>query len=209
MEFLCARQPYNRTVQADDPSDPDVTRLLVRAAGGDPRAADELLPLVYDELRKIAARRMQGERAGHTLQATALVHEAYARLVSNQELEWDGRGHFFVAAAEAMRRILVEHARARNRLKRGGPGRSRANLDIADLADLAQTENSADVIALDEALRRLEAQRPRVAAVVQLRFFAGLAVDETARVLGISARTVDLDWAFARAWLYQELSTDR
>lgn len=180
--------------------------MLSRAAAGDPEAADDLLPLVYEQLRAIAQRRMASERHGHTLQATALVHEAYARLVGNDELQWDSRGHFFVAAAEAMRRILVEHARAKSRLKRGGPAQHRLALDIADVADLAGEEKSEEIIALDEALRRLSQQRPRVAQIVRLRFFAGLTVDETARALDVSPRTVDLDWAFARAWLYRDLS---
>ncbi len=142
--------------------------------------------------------------------ATALLDEVfardtYARLVANAELAWDSRGHFFTAAAEAMRRILIEHARARAREKRGGPDQRHLTLDIGEVADLAQEENTEQIIALDEALRRLESQKPRVARVVHLRFYAGLSVDETARSLGVSARTVDLDWAFARAWLYKEL----
>ena len=183
----------------------DVTQILSKIESGDQHASNELLPLVYDELRKLATARMADERAGQTLQATALVHEAYARLIANAGLSWDSRGHFFTAAAEAMRRILIEHARARAREKRGGPDRRRLTLDIGEVADLAQEEKTDQIIALDEAVRRLESQRPRVARVVHLRFYAGLSVDETARTLGVSARTVDLDWAFARAWLYKEL----
>ena len=183
----------------------DVTRILNAIERGDPRATEELLPLVYDELRLLAAQKLARESPGQTLQATALVHEAYARLVANAELAWDSRGHFFTAAAEAMRRILIEHARARAREKRGGPDQRRLTLDIGEVADLAQEERTEQIIALDGALRRLESQRPRVARVLHLRFYAGLSVDETARTLGVSARTVNLDWAFARAWLYKEL----
>ncbi len=190
----------------DEVPEHEVTRLLQSADSVGPENAGQLLTLVYDQLRKIAQQRMNEERVGHTLQATALVHEAYARLVANAELTWDSRGHFFTAAAEAMRRILIEHARARARQKRGGPAQRRLTLDIGDVADLAREENSEQIIALDDALRRLESQRPRVAQVVHLRFYAGLSVDETARILGVSARTVDLDWAFARAWLYKELA---
>ena len=127
-------------------------------------------------------------------------------MLFRSELAWDSRGHFFTAAAEAMRRILIEHARARAREKRGGADQRLLTLDIGEVADLAQEEKNEQIIALDEALRRLESQRPRVARVVHLRFYAGLSVDETARTLGVSARTVDLDWAFARAWLYRELA---
>jgi RNA polymerase sigma factor (TIGR02999 family) len=170
-----------------------------------PANAQQLLTLVYDQLRKIARQRMSEERVGHTLQATALVHEAYVRLIANADVDWDSRGHFFTAAAEAMRRILIEHARARAREKRGGPDQRRLTMDIGEVADLAQAEKTEQIIALDDALRRLKSQRPRVAQVVHLRFYAGLSVDETARTLGVSARTVDLDWAFARAWLYRQL----
>lgn len=184
----------------------EVTQILKQLADGDEKAAAALLPHVYEQLRRIARRRMNAERPDHTLQATALVHEAYARLVGNEELNWDSRGHFFIAAAEAMRRILIEHARSNTRQKRGGPQRRPLSLSIADVADLAATEKSDQIIALDDALRRLQLQRPRVARIVELRFFAGLTVDETAHTLGVSPRTVDLDWAFARAWLYKELT---
>ena len=194
---------------SDETPQHEVTRLLQAAGNPDPANAEQLLTLVYGQLRKIAQQRMSEERAGHTLQATALVHEAYARLVANAELTWDSRGHFFTAAARAMRRILIEHARARAREKRGGPDQRRLTLDIGEVADLAQGEKIEQILALDEALRRLEAQRPRVARVVHLRFYAGLSVDETARTLGVSTRTVNSDWAFARAWLYKELGRDR
>ena len=165
---------------------------------------DELLPLVYDHLRKIAQQRMSEERSDHTLQATALVHEAYLRLVGNDELEWDGRGHFFTAAAQAMRRILIEHARAKGRHKRGGGGR-RVPLSVVDLA---ASEDPTEILAVEDALCRLEEQDPRAAHVVQLRFYAGLSVDETAEVLGISPRTVMREWSYARARLVQEIGDD-
>ena len=185
-----------------------VTRLIRDIQEGDPTAAANLLPLVYEQLRAIARQRMREERQDHTLQATALVHEAYARLVGNDEIAWDGRGHFFVAAAEAMRRILIEHARSTARPKRGGAKRRRLTLAIDDLADLTRPEKTEEILALEDALCRLQEQQPRVVQVVQLRFYAGLSVTETARVVGISPRTVDFDWAFARAWLYRELAND-
>ena len=187
-------------------SNPDLTQLLHRVAGGDELAANELLPLVYEQLRAMARVRMSRERAGHTLQATALVHEAYARMLTPGDGSFENRRHFFFAAAEAMRRILIDHARSRNAKKRGGGDRQRVRLDISAIADLAEDGKTFEIIALDEALRRMETQRPRVAQVVILRFYGGLSVDETAEMLGVSARTVDLDWAFARAWLYRELS---
>jgi RNA polymerase sigma factor (TIGR02999 family) len=178
----------------------DVTRILDAAAAGDPHAAAELLPLVYDELRKLAAVRLAEERPGQTLQATALVHEAYLRLVGgNQPQEWSGRGHFFAAAAEAMRRILVDAARRKQSLKHGG-GLAHEPLDAVDVAAPEWPE---DLVALDEALTRL-AETDKVAAdLVHLRFFAGLPIPEAARVLGVSPRTADRLWAYARAWLHQ------
>ncbi len=186
--------------------DDEFTLLLGRVASGDQQAADELLPLVYEQLRAMARVRMSRERAGHTLQATALVHEVYAKMLAPGDGSFENRRHFFFAAAEAMRRILIDHARSRNAEKRGGGDRQRVRLDISAIADLAEDGKTFEIIALDEALRRMEVQRPRVAQVVILRFYGGLSVDETAEMLGISARTVDLDWAFARAWLYRELS---
>lgn len=180
--------------------------LLQRVARGDQLAANELLPLVYEQLRAMAQVRMLRERAGHTLQATALVHEAYAKMLAPGDGSFENRKHFFFAAAEAMRRILIDHARAKNAEKRGGADRLRVRLDISEIADLAEEGKTFEIIALDEALRRMEMQRPRVAQVVILRFYGGMSVDETAEMLGVSARTVDLDWAFARAWLYRELS---
>src|SRR5262249_48900097 len=177
------------------------TRLLDAMAQGDPRAAAELLPLVYDELRKLAAHRMKAERADHTLQATGLVHEAYLRLVGNGELDWANRAHFFHAAAEAMRRILIEHARAKGGPKRGG-GRKKLPLDVVDLATEADPDQ---ILALDEALSRLEQKDADAARVLRLRFYAGLSVEETAKAVGASPRTVKRDWSYARAFLIREL----
>jgi RNA polymerase sigma factor (TIGR02999 family) len=190
---------------SDEPSTQEVTRLLQAAGGPDRAAADQLLTLVYDQLRKIAQQRMGEERAGHTLQATALVHEAYLRLVGNQEVRWDGRAHFFAAAAEAMRRILVEHARSHERIKRGGPcegqPRRRVPLRLLDLAE--KPTDPQEILMLDEALRRLETEDAETAKVVRLRFFAGLTGEQTAEALGVSPATVDREWAYARARLYR------
>jgi RNA polymerase sigma factor (TIGR02999 family) len=176
----------------------DVTRVLSAIEHGDPRAADELLPLVYDELRRLAADRLAREAPGQTLQATALVHEAYLRLVDRPDArEWNGRHHFFAAAAEAMRRILVDHARRKKSLK-GGGGRGRA--DLCEDA-VAAPEASDEILAVDEALAALAAADPKAAELVKLRYFAGLSVDEVAQALGMSPRSVDRLWAYARAWL--------
>jgi RNA polymerase sigma factor (TIGR02999 family) len=181
----------------------DVTRLLDDAAAGDPRAAAELLPLVYDELRRLAAARMAQELPGHTLQATALVHEAYLRLVGGDPVSrWSSRGHFFAAAAEAMRRILVDQARRRQANRHGG-GRVRSDLPD-DLA--AQPVPSDDLVALDEALTRLERHDADAARLVKLRYFAGLSHQEAADALGVSRGAADRLWALARAWLYRQLS---
>lgn len=181
----------------------DVTRILDAIERGDRQAASQLLPLVYDELRRLAGVRMKQERASHTLDPTALVHEAYMRLVGSEDANrWDNRGHFFAAAAEAMRRILVESARHRNRLKRGG-GWKRVELD--DRAIQVEGADDATLIALDEALTRLEQQDPKLAELVKLRYFAGMTVNQTAEVLGVSPRTVKRNWAFARAWLMREI----
>jgi RNA polymerase sigma factor (TIGR02999 family) len=170
---------------------------------GAPRPAREILPLVYDELRRLAAQRLAREVPGQTLQATALVHEAYLRLVgSDPDRPWDGRGHFFAAAAEAMRRILVENARRRNRVKRGG---DRARVDL-DKAQPTTPETDDDLLALDEALEQLARKDPVKAELVQLRVFAGLTVPQTAEVLGLSTTTADRYWAFARAWLRVEIA---
>ncbi len=180
----------------------DITRLLEAAGGGDPRAAQELLPLVYDQLRKSAQLQMAGERPEHTLQATALVHEAYLRLVGSHQVTFESRAHFYVAAAEAMRRILIDHARKRARVKRGGD-QKRISLSAAYLAEEAHAE---EIVSVHEAIRRLEKRDRRMAEIVRLRFFAGLSVDETAQALGLSGRSVRREWALARAWLHRELS---
>jgi RNA polymerase sigma factor (TIGR02999 family) len=179
----------------------DVTRVLAAVGKGDRQASDKLLPLVYDELRKLAAQRMAHEPPGQTLQPTALVHEAYLRLVGDGPVEWNSRGHFFAAAARAMRRILVERARERGQVKRGG-GRARAPLSIADVAC---DDHALDVLALDDALGRMEVEHERMSQVVMLRLFAGVSVEDTAGALEISPTTVKRHWACARAWLYDEL----
>jgi RNA polymerase sigma factor (TIGR02999 family) len=177
-----------------------VTQLLDAAAAGDPRAAAELLPVVYDELRRLAAARLAAEPAGHTLVPTALVHEAYLRLVGGDpHRQWDGRGHFFAAAAEAMRRILIDHARGKKTAKRGGDHR-RADLD-PDRFPTPSDDAGLDLLALDEALSRLEAKDRRKAELVKLRYFAGLTVEQAAGVLGVSVSTADNDWVYARCWL--------
>lgn len=180
-----------------------VTRLLRDVEEGKPRAAEALLPLVYDQLRELARHRMAEERAGHTLQATALVHEAYMRLVGDRPAGWAGRAHFFHAAAEAMRRILIEHARSRGRVKRGG-GAERQRVPLS-VIDLAAEHDAGEILDLDEAVCRLDQQSPDVAAVVRLRFYAGLTIEETAEALGISPQSVKRDWAYARAWLFHQL----
>jgi RNA polymerase sigma factor (TIGR02999 family) len=176
----------------------EVTRVLSALRDGDPSAAERLIPLVYDELRRLAAARLAAEKPGQTLQATALVHEAFLRLVDRTHPQsWNGRGHFFGAAAEAMRRILVESARKKRTVKAGG-GRQRVELE--DAAPAVETEGL-DVRALDDALRVLEREEPRKAAIVKLRFFAGLTNDAAAEAVGVSSATAENDWAFARAWL--------
>jgi len=180
----------------------DVTRILVAIEQGDAKAADELLPLVYEELRRLAAQKMSQELPGQTLQATALVHEAYIRLLGAENQKWSGRGHFFAAAAESMRRILIENARRKQRRKHGG-GRQRVNLDDAEVAIEGP---KTDIIALDEALTKLTKEDRTVAELVKLRYFAGLTLGQAANILGISQRTADRYWAYARAWLYQEIT---
>jgi RNA polymerase sigma factor (TIGR02999 family) len=182
----------------------DVTRILSAIERGDPRAAAELLPLVYDELRELAARHLARERPGQTLQATALVHEAYLRLVGARDPGWNGRGHFLAAAAEAMRRILVDNARRRRAEARGG-GRRRVDLGDAELAAEAPDDLACDLLDLDEALARLAAEDPVKAELVQLRYFAGLTAEEAGRALGISRATAARYWDYARSWLYAEL----
>jgi RNA polymerase sigma factor (TIGR02999 family) len=183
----------------------DVTQILSAIGQGDPNAADQLLPLVYDELRLLAAQKLAEEKPGQTLQATALVHEAYLRLVDvDQAQHWNGRGHFFAAAAEAMRRILVESARRKRSQKHGG-GRQR--LDLAD-AEPAYLPNDAEILAVDEALEQLAAEDPQAARLVQLRYFGGLSVKEAAELLGIARSTAYEHWAYARASLHLKLQAE-
>jgi RNA polymerase sigma factor (TIGR02999 family) len=180
----------------------DVTRILSAIEQGDPSAAEQLLPLVYDELRKLAAQRLSGEKAGQTLDATALVHEAYLRLVDVEQAQsWNSRGHFFAAAAEVMRRILVENARRKKAGKRGG-GRKR--IDLAEVEESTRSNPEAWLL-LDDALSRLTHEDPAAAAVAQLRLFAGLPVEEAAGVLGVSRATAFRHWTYARAWLQAQL----
>jgi RNA polymerase sigma factor (TIGR02999 family) len=179
-----------------------VTQILSRLEAGESAAANELLPQVYDELRELAAVRLRHEKPGQTLQATALVHEAYLRLVDGDaDQPWDNRGHFFAAAAEAMRRILVEHARRRGSLKRGGQF---ARLDNCDLV-AADGDDPLDLLALDEALDALEAEAPDKARLVKLRYFAGCSLEDAAQMLGVSRATAQRNWAYARAWLFGRL----
>jgi RNA polymerase sigma factor (TIGR02999 family) len=188
----------------------EVTRILSAIEQGDPDAAGELLPLVYDELRNLAAQKLAQEAAGQTLQPTALVHEAYLRLVAGtgsgeeDDTLWDSRGHFFAAAAEAMRRILVENARRKHRQKRGG-GRVPQALEPDQIA---APEVSEDLLALDEALTRLTLLSPRAAELVQLRYFGGLTIKQAAKVLDISTRTANADWTYARSWLLAAIRGD-
>jgi RNA polymerase sigma factor (TIGR02999 family) len=184
----------------------EVTRILDEIGAGDRREAFErLLPLVYDELRGLAKARLAHERPDHSLQATALVHEAYLRMLAGRGPSWNDRRHFYYAAAQAMRRILIEHARKRGRLKRGG-GRVQVTMDDLQVGHGLPLE---DMLALDEALARLDERDPRMAEVVHLRFFAGLSVEETAAALEVSERTVKREWAVARAWLYEALDQNQ
>lgn len=183
----------------------DVTHVLSAIEHGDPHAAEQLLPLVYDELRRLAAQKLAHEKPGQTLQATGLVHEAYLRLVDvNQVQQWNSRGHFFAAAAEAMRRILIENARGKAREKRGGDWR---RVDFEEL-DVLTSVSSQQLVSLDEALTRLTTLDPLAGQLVKLRYFAGMALDEAAAALEISTSTAYRHWAYARAWLVSELLTD-
>ena len=183
----------------------DVTRILSAIEQGDPHAAEQLLPLVYDELRQLAAAKLAQEKPGQTLQATALVHEAYLRLVdADRAQHWNGRGHLFAAAAEAMRRILVENARRKKRVKHGGD-LERAEIELTSLPTRMSSD---EPVALDEALNQLEEEHPHKAQVVKLRFFGGCTLEETAQMLGISRATAQRHWAFARAWLFGKLNRD-
>jgi len=181
----------------------EVTRILSAVEQGDPHAAEQLLPLIYDELRKLAAQKLTQEGPGQTLQSTALVHEAYLRLVDTSKAQhWDSRGHFFAAAAEAMRRILIDNARRKRRPKHGGD-RQRVDLDEGALVTKTPSD---DVLALDEALTKLAAEDPAKAQLVKLRFFAGVTLPEAAHALGISVATAERHWTYARVWLYAELT---
>ncbi len=181
----------------------EVTRILSAVEKGDPSAAEQLLPLVYDELRKLAAQKLALEKPGQTLQATALVHEAYLRLVDVHEAQhWNSRGHFFAAAAEAMRRILIDNARRKRRQKRGGAGRPRVDLDNQDL--VAQT-TSEQLLLLDDALAALTVEEPEAGQLVKLHYFAGLSIEQAAEMLGLSRTIAYEHWAYARVWLHAEL----
>lgn len=182
----------------------EVTEILARVEAGDGAPSDELFAVVYDELRRMARAQMARERAGHTLEATALVHEAFLRLMGGAVTPWDGRGHFFASAAEAMRRILVDHARTKNAAKRGG-GRGQVELDSGALETASLADGVVDLLALDEALTRLAEAAPEKAQIVKLRYFAGLTLEEAARAMGISEATAKRYWTFARAWLFREL----
>ncbi|MGH9832237.1 MAG: sigma-70 family RNA polymerase sigma factor [Blastocatellia bacterium] len=184
------------------PSEKEVTRLLVAWSNGDQAALEQLTPLVYSELHRLAHRYLGRERKGHTLQTTALVHEAYLRLIDQKEVRWQNRAHFFAIAAQMMRRILVDYARSRNVAKRGG-GAQQVSLDEAmEVSD----ERAADVIALDEALKSLSDLDQRKGRIIELRFFGGLSIEETAEALGVSPGTVMRDWTFAKAWLQREIN---
>jgi len=180
----------------------NVTQLLIGWSKGDKEALDKLVPLVYDELRRQAARYLQHERIGHTLQTTALIHEAYLRLIDQKNVHWQNRAHFFGIAAQMMRRILVDHARTKKRAKRGG---SDVRVSLSD-ANLKTPGQDLDIVALDEALERLAEIDEQQSRIVELRFFSGLTVEETAEVLSISTATVKRDWSMAKAWLHREIS---
>ncbi|MGC2059527.1 MAG: sigma-70 family RNA polymerase sigma factor [Candidatus Sulfotelmatobacter sp.] len=184
-----------------EPASTDVTVLLIELTKGDKSAASRLIPLVYDELRRLASNYMRREREDHTLQATALVHEAYVKLVQQRSVDWQSRAHFFGIAAQVMRRILIDHARGRLREKRGGGEQA----VVLDDVFVFSPEKSHELLKLDESLDRLSRIDPRQGKIVELRFFAGLTVEEAAEVLGISPKTVKRDWSMAKAWLYGDL----
>ena len=181
----------------------DVTQMLKEWSDGNQNIFDKLMPLVYEELRRQASRYLRKERSNHTLQTTALIHEAYLKLIDQKNVEWQNRAHFFAIAAQAMRRILVDYARERHRAKRGGAAE---NLSLEKAAFIVSKEKSLDLVALDEALSRLAKFDERQARVVELKFFSGLDIDETAEVLGVSNATVRRDWNMAKAWLHQEIT---
>lgn len=185
------------------PNAPEITQLLKEWSKGNQSVLEELMPLVYDELRLQASRYLRNERQGHTLQTTALMHEAYLKLFGLSKIDWQNRNHFFALASTAMRRILVDYARERHREKRGGIAE---NLPLDEALQISVNEKSVDLVALDDALNRLAKMDERQARVVELRYFSGLSIDETAEVLGIANSTVRLDWNLAKAWLKQEIS---
>lgn len=186
----------------------EVTLILNDSGSAEQRVAN-LLPIVYEQLRAAAQRIMASERADHTLQATALVHEAYVKLAGPREIPWQNRAHFYAAAAEAMRRIVVDHARARAAEMRGGPDARRAAIDLDGLPDLCSADQSSGFLILNEAIARFERVDPRASAVVRMRYFAGLSVEQTAAALGVSEPTVKRSWAFARGWLREAIETGR
>ena len=209
--MLTRTTPYNLSVvMAFKPgfrmpqTSPNVTQLLIGWSNGDKDALDALMPVVYDELRRQASRYLRRERVGHTLQTTALIHEAYLRLIDQRNVHWQNRAHFYGIAAQLMRRILVDHARTKKRAKRGG---SDVRVSLSKANVLAKGQDL-DIVALDEALERLAAIDEQQSKVVELRFFSGLTVDETAEVLGISPATVKRDWSMAKAWLHREVSRE-
>lgn len=194
---------WNLTNESGEAMNQDVTRILSAIENGDRHAASELLPLVYEELRRLASVRMQQEKPDHTLQPTALVHEAFLRLVGGVDTQnWDNRGHFFGAAAEAMRRILIDNARHRGRDKRGGQW---VRQELNEASALECPEKLDDLLALDEALTKLAADSPDLAKLVELRYFTGLTVEQTAEIMGVSPRTAKRNWTYARAWLQREM----
>lgn len=192
-------------MKAMSQSTQNVTALLLDWSQGHKEALDQLLPIVYEELRRQAARYLRKERVGHTLQTTALIHEAYIRLVDQRNVKWQNRAHFFGIAAQLMRRILVDHARSKGRAKRGG---SDVRVSLAD-ANLSTKSRDLDIVALDEALEKLSAMDQQQARIVELRFFSGLTVEETAEVLSISPATVKRDWSMAKAWLHREITDEQ
>jgi RNA polymerase sigma factor (TIGR02999 family) len=189
--------------------DEAVTRILNALDAGEGKGAGDLLPLVYEQLRRAAQQHLAHERAGHTLSATVLVHEAYLRLIGPREIPWAGRAHFYAAAAQAIRRILIDHARAKAAGIRGGSEARRAAINLASLPDLSSETESAGFVILDDAIARLEGVEPEAAAVVRLRYFAGLSIEQTAAALGVSTPTVKRAWVFARAWLREAIESGR
>ncbi len=184
----------------------EVTQVLLELTAGDPKAMERLVPLVYDQLHMVASNLLDKESPDHTLQPTALVHEAYLRLIDQQQVGWNGRTHFFAAASQAMRRVLVDHARRRNAEKRGGK-REQLSLDTGLLVTYESAAGGADLLDLDAALHKLAEINPMTVRVVEMRYFGGMTIDETAAVLGVSATTVEREWRFARAWLRDALSS--